>query len=184
MKMDYFEIDKGLFDENSSVKFKALIGFEEHEQYENFIISEEFKNKELFLEDLFSVAEVIPKNEAIDEKKALNEVMYSGSDVVFLKAWKNVENISARLIDNYDNSVILECLIDKENGIYEERQFNDTLFNGYELKVGNLFLLRVFERQNEIRIEIHNDPDLTLSDDFPKLSFVESFKNSRLINKK
>ena len=58
------------------------------------------------------------------------------------------------------------------------------MFEGYDTSLGSLYLLRIFERQNELRIEIHNDPDLTLKDDFPKLNFAQTFKDSRLFKKK
>jgi hypothetical protein len=106
-----------------------------------------------------------------------------GSDSLTLKAWKNIENISARLIEHSDDIVVLECLLDKELGIYEEREFRKTLFEGYELKIGNLFYLRFFDRQNETRMEIHNDPRLTSVEDFPKKNFVDLFKNSKLFKK-
>jgi len=67
--------------------------------------------------------------------------------------------------------------------IYEEREFLLSLFTGYDLIIGNLFLLRIFERKNEIRIEIHNGSGLTMEDDFPKLDFVKEFSNSRLFKK-
>ena len=71
-----------------------------------------------------------------------------------------------------------------EEQIYEEREFKSSLFTGYNLDIGSLFFLRIWERPNEIRIEIHDDPELTLNNDFPKLDFVEKYKSSRLFKGK
>jgi len=106
-----------------------------------------------------------------------------GSDFVAIQSWKNTENISARLIDHYDDLVILECLVDKEFKVYEEREFKKSLFSDYELIIGNIFYLRIFERKNEIRLEIHNDPKLTFKEDFPELDFTSIFIKSKLFKK-
>jgi len=106
-----------------------------------------------------------------------------GYDSVILQNWKNVENISARFIEHYDDIVILECLIDKENDEYEEREFRASLFQGYELKEGNLFYLRFYDRANETKMEIHNDPGLVNIKDFPKMDFKAKLENSKLFKK-
>lgn len=183
MKKELFEIEKGLSDENSTCDFKADTRLEEFENDDNILISENFLIKNDFLKDLFPVDPEKAETEFCEEEKKDIEVTYS-SDNIIISGWKNVENISARLIDYYTDTVMLECLIDKDNGIFEEREFRFSLFEGYKMEIGNLFLLRIFERQNEIRIEIHNDPGLTLKDDFPQFSFVEKFKDSRLFKKK
>jgi hypothetical protein len=183
MKKDVLEIEEGLFDGNSSSEFKALIRIEDYED-DNVLISDKFLKKAEFLKELFTVDSKQPDLSFNENMSVVKKGALLGSDHVIIRGWKNVENISARQINSYDDTVVLECLIDKELGIYEEREFRISLFDGYEIKFGNLFLLRIFERQNEIRIEIHNDPELTLKDDFPKLNFVERFGNSRLLKKK
>ena len=106
-----------------------------------------------------------------------------GSDAVIIRGWKNVGNISARLIELYDKVVVLECLIDKELSIYEEREFGSSLFFEEDLKIGNLFYLRIFERKYESRMEIHSDPKLTFVEDFPKMDFKSLFEKSKLFKK-
>jgi len=184
MKKDLFEIEKDLFDGNSTSEFKALIQLEKFERDPNFLVSENFLEQEELLKELFSIDIKPSETESNENKKTIEGAVTYGSDTIVIRGWKNVENISARLIEHFDETVVLECLIDKEMGVYEEREFRISLFADYETKIGNLFLLRIFERQNEIRIEIHNDPELTLKDDFPKLSFVEKFKDSSLFKKK
>lgn len=182
MANDILEIEQGLFDGNSTTEFKALIHLEQYDSDEDIHRSEIFSQQKDFLAELFTIDFKQPHLK-LDEKKIAKEIVLSGSDKIIISGWKNVENISARLIEYYDDTVVLECLIDKEMKIYEEREFRLSLFTDYDLKIGNLFLLRIFERKNEIRIEVHNDPGLTLKDDFPKLDFVKEFSNSRLFKK-
>ena len=183
MANDILEIEQGLFDGNSTTEFKALIHIEKYDSDENLYSSENFSRQKDYLKGLFTNDIKQPHTKCDEEKELTEKVVLSGSDTVIITGWKSVENISARLIEHYDDTVVLECLIDKEMRIYEEREFRLSLFTGYDLKIGNLFLLRIFERKNEIRIEIHNDPGLTLKDDFPKLDFVKEFSNSRLFKK-
>lgn len=183
MEKDFLELETGLFDENSIGNFKAHIRLEEYDINNESLISKDFFIKNEFLKNLFSNETTLLKTELKEVENKENEITQY-SDKVIISNWKNVENISSRIIEYYDNTVVLECLIDKENWIYEEREFRSSLFQGYDMKIGNLFLLRIYERQNEIKIEIHNDLGLTLIEDFPNTSFVENFQNSRLFKKK
>jgi len=119
----------------------------------------------------------------LDKASLNNDWQNFGKDSIAFTPWKNIENISTRIIEFYDNVVVLECLIDLEQGIYEEREFRASLFEGYDIKIGNHFLLRFFDRQNETRMEIHNDPNSISSKNFPKKDFKELFSNSKLFKK-
>lgn len=103
---------------------------------------------------------------------------------IYLKIWNPKHRLSARLIEFYDDVVKLECLIDKENSIYEEKEFSKNLFNELEIKINNLFFIKLFERIGEAKIEIIFDRNNTFKDDFPRLDFVEAFKDSKLFKKK
>jgi len=184
MKGDSFEIEEGLFDLNAFSDFKALIDLEVIEEDKEILTSNSFIGKSQFLKELFTHDIKEPSTNLNEEKSCEEQSLLIGTDRIILRGWKNVENVSARLINDFDDTVVLECLIDKENGIYEEREFRKSMFEGYDTSLGSLYLLRIFERQNELRIEIHNDPDLTLKDDFPKLNFAQTFKDSRLFKKK
>jgi len=115
-----------------------------------------------------------------EESIGKNHIYY---DKIEIRSWNNTENISARLIEFSDIYVVLECLIDKEENHYEEREFKVSLFEGYNLEVGKLFYIRFFERQHEMRIEILDNPALVSKSDFPKIDFAAAFKQSKLFNK-
>jgi len=123
----------------------------------------------------------VEKITEIEELKQKTATAYR--DNIVLASWKNTDNFSARLIDFSEQHVIIECLVDKENGVYEERCFRSNIFENYELEIGKLFFLRFFERASEVKMQIHDDPDLTLKEDFPKLNLSEKYKNSRLFKK-
>ncbi len=151
----------------------------EKELIKKDLTSDYFKEKNAFLDNLFSPESQADANVKIEEQTKVSP-FYEG---VLLENWKNTENVSSRLIEYNDDSVILECLIDREQEIYEEREFVITLFEGYNVEVGSLFYLRFFERRNELKLEIHDDPGLTRADDFTSKNLTELFKQSRLFKK-
>jgi hypothetical protein len=177
------EVEEGLLNHNSIPESKGLIQFEGNDSDESNYEGGQFQITKNFLKNLFEIDRRSTEIKLFEEEKPAEETISTGIDKVILKGWKNVENISARLIDSFDNTVVLECLIDKENGIYEEREFNNSLFVDYKKEFGSLFLLRIFERQNEVKLQIHNDPGLTLAEDFPKTDFVKKYSNSFLFKK-
>jgi len=179
-------LPENLLEYDSINEHKAFIKTENIEETEDIFKSSHFIDQEVFLKNLLNTKDhvepslktesEIPRKIALPQSEAVSTV----SDSVILKGWKNIENISARLIESNDEQVILECLIDKENKIYEERIFRPSLFKGLNKNIGSLFYLRFYERSNELKMQIHDDPELTFKDDFPKLDYVQKFKNSRL----
>lgn len=177
---------KNLRDYDLVDEYKALLEIEYLDKVVDTFTGPGFITKTEFLEDLFDASkydnpEVLKISDIVATKpQSIKEVGVAPSDKVVILGWKNVENISARLIEIWDDQVVLECLIDKENAIYEERSFRKSLFEGYDIEIGNLFFIRFFERPHELKMEIHNDPGLTNIDDFPKMEFVKRFKGHKL----
>ncbi len=138
----------------------------------------------IFIGSTFSGASggaMIPSQEGIEESGSLDFGQFKEGEI--LKAWKNVVNIKAQLIDFDDDFVRMECLLDKETKHYEAWEFPTTLFEDYELRLGKLFYLQYFERSKEIKLEIHDNPDLVLASDFPKIDFAKKFGQSKLFKK-
>ena len=180
----YLLEELGVFDSDAPGHIKTLINYAANDS-SSLYNSADFIRKKDFINDLLNPNEKLDPSIKLREGRLSPEITTEPfSDQIIITSWKNVENISARLISSYDNTVILECLIDKETNTYEEREFRASVFTGYALEQGNLFYLRVFERQNEIKLEIHDDPGLTRIEDFPKMDFVEKFSNSRLFKEK
>lgn len=119
------------------------------------------------------------------DSKEINEKEFASSDLllsegVVIKQWRNIENISARLIEFNEITVVLECLVDREELIYEEREFKSSLFSQFNLELGKLFKLCMYERQNQIMMEIKDNPKLISETDFPKIDFAKQFKNFKI----
>lgn len=98
----------------------------------------------------------------------------------YIQNWKNIFNLSARVLDFDYDVVLLECLIDKESRLYEEREFKRSIFKGYDIEKGSLFKVCYYERDNQCMIEIKNTTGLVADDDFPKSNLAEKFKNLKL----
>ena len=118
-----------------------------------------------------------------DEYKNLRLKQSSPSNFlegVNISSWKLIENVSSKLISFDCNSVLLECLIDREESIYEEREFVISLFKNYSLEIGKLFKICVYERDNQIMIEVKVDPNLILDSDFPEIDLFAKYSHINL----
>jgi hypothetical protein len=118
-----------------------------------------------------------------------NENIFGKNDIflnegAFLTGWKNTENRSARCIEIYDSSVLVECLIDKENKKYAEIEYNKSLFSGMELFVGKLLKICFFERLNQVMMEVIDNPHLIDQSDFPHIDLSKQFGNLVLKKRK
>jgi len=174
---------------DSANDFKALIELENIEKNTNEFNSSRFIERENLLKDLFNsdenkFLERIQIEELAEKVNKPYELTPAISvDKVIISGWKIIENISARLIENSVEHLVLECLIDKEAEIYEERIFRKSLFSGYDLEFGNLFYLRFFEGNNVMKMEVHDGKGIVSINDFPEINFAERFRKSKLFNK-
>lgn len=127
--------------------------------------------------------EVLPVDTLISSRGKVFEKLQEG---VILKNWKLINNIPSRAIewDEEKNEMVLECLVDREPNVYEERVFPFSLFKGFKLEEFQKFLVLIYEREAEMKIEIHSKAGLVKDSDFPKVDFVELFKNSPSLNPK
>jgi hypothetical protein len=142
--------------------------------------SDNFVSLRKFLNEIFDNNSSVSAGGVIQIRGIEQGELTKISEHVALKSWKNTDNISTRLLSVFDQTVLLECLVDLENQLYEEREFSITLFEGYDLTPGNLFYLRFFSRTNEVRMEVHADTKFVNAGDFPKPDFKEIFSNSQL----
>jgi hypothetical protein len=90
--------------------------------------------------------------------------------------------IPAKLLNIYDDIYLLECLIDSQNKIYEEREFNKSLFDGFPDKIGTIFILELTKLQNEERLKVFYEESYSEEDYFPKIDLDLYFKKSKLFN--
>jgi hypothetical protein len=113
-------------------------------------------------------------------QKSLKDI---NDDILFhlsegtIKPWKQISDISAKVLHFDKDFVIIECLMDKENQTYDEREFSIQFFTGINLEKGMLLKLCYFQRDNQIMMEIKFSPGLVLESDFPKSNFAEKYKD-------
>lgn len=72
----------------------------------------------------------------------------------FKEHWSSTEMIPAKLIEVSPNVVLLECLVDYEQKIYELREFRRSLLEGkIEFSTNAIILIKYFERPGKFVIE-------------------------------
>jgi hypothetical protein len=180
------EFNKADSDKASEESVSAISDISNSDLDNSTLVPIDFSSKQMFLDKLTDenrIGEEIDTASIFHPKESVGSNVYVSSEVVYFGKWRNYENVSARLVEQYDDVVVLECLIDKENGLYEERLFRVSLFEGFRLEIGDLFYLRFFERQNEDRMEIHGK-ELVAPDDFPKLDYKKAFSGSKLFKQR
>lgn len=143
------------------------------------------KDKDDRLQNMKTVSETLKiLTEPIQEIKT-NPSVISLNEGVSLISWKMVANISAKLLDFDDETLTVECLIDKENRIYEEYEYEiSPLFQDLNLVVGMVFKISHFERPNQQMTQIRSKPELVAFDDFPTINFSEKFSYKTFVKKK
>lgn len=129
----------------------------------------------------WNLERVSSRNTTVDLFEGKLGNINQGFENVQFQTWKMVANISSKVLHSDDNVVGLECLLDKEEKVFEEREFSRKLFKGFSVEPGSLFKVCLYERQNEERIEIKSGANgLVQSDEFPKTDFYSKFKNLTL----
>ncbi len=168
--------------DNFKLSKSTTIAISEENEFEPV----DFYQKEAVIEGVMSskpISDDLLLNSKYFQNEYIPDRVFKGHEIVSFTQWKNFENVSARLVSYFDEEVVLECLIDRENSVFEERAFRSSLFEGFKLEVGEFFYLRFFERQNEERIEIHGG-DLVRKEDFAKTNFRDLISKSKLFDKK
>lgn len=111
---------------------------------------------------------------AFDEPASLtigaNQMSGSFISASISQGWKLKDSFPSRIISISDDSVLLDIVKDAEKMITEERVFDKTLFDGYEIALGKFFKVQLFEGRNEVMIRV--SPGIYLTDsDFPHIDF-------------
>jgi hypothetical protein len=77
--------------------------------------------------------------------------------------WKLVETTHARVLEVSEETVVLECLVDKENKIFENKRFDKKLLEGVlQPQDGKFVIIQEFFRPGEIRFKFRDgDNDFT-----------------------
>lgn len=135
--------------------------------------------KEEFKKNLYEIAD-----DKFTDSKPVEDKRISLSEGSFIIGWKLVQTESARLTEFDEEKVVLECLIDKEEKIYEEKEFKATYFQGYTLQIGKLFKLCFYERPNQVMMEVKDNPNLISENDFPKNQFQEKYSGMTIKKRK
>lgn len=118
----------------------------------------------------------LPEAKEIEDKES-NAWKISIGEGNYVTGWKLVSSVSARLLCFTEDTVMVECLIDREQRIYAELEFEKFLFEEFELLEGKLFKISTYERPRQKMIEVMDNPNLVSQSDFPKIDFVAEFKS-------
>jgi hypothetical protein len=92
--------------------------------------------------------------------------------------WVKEETIPSRILEINDNTVILECLMDAENHLFENRVFEKKLLEGVvDLEQDGLVLIEVMSRKGEIRFLFKEGENFINPDIFAEPDYASQLEN-------
>ena len=100
-----------------------------------------------------------------------------------LHGWKLTKRVSTRVLKIGETHVLLDCLVDPEDRIYEEWEFELSFFEGVNLSIGKTLKLHYYSRPTQIMMEILDTPGLVDSGDFPIIDFVKELSDINIFKK-
>lgn len=95
--------------------------------------------------------------------------------------WDTVTNIPAKIIALDKKAIQCECVLDRQNFVFEKRIFPISLVSHlYELAIGGLLQISIKEKPGSMRIDIFNGEGLVNKDIFDIKEDLENLKNMDL----
>ncbi|CAN5367143.1 hypothetical protein BH23BAC1_BH23BAC1_20480 [soil metagenome] len=115
---------------------------------------------------------------SIEYGKQLSDYSIGGYGVLE-EVWR-IENIPAQLVEVTETHVILDCLVDTDRMIYQERKFPiDLLAEKIEFKSEGLILIRKFKRTGCIKFEFLNGNGM-FPDHYFNVKYFQGLKGSAI----
>lgn len=142
-------------------------------------IKNQYKEKRNTYNDVI----IHPSNEIqhyrINHKEQLEKELYERSlferiinqkEFIKNEKWLPPEDINSRIIKEGDNSIFCECILDRENKIFEIREFNKLLFQHIKnIKFGKPIKIRYLEKAGSARIDIIDGDGFGIEKEFEDL---------------
>lgn len=117
----------------------------------------------------------VTNSECGDENEVELSELRLTSDGLFEERWDNIINIPARLIELGDDFAILECIVDLDSGIIENRKFERCVLEGaVTFKALQPILITVFKRSGQIRFTFKDNFQTSYSKHFEKEYFLDT----------
>ncbi len=148
-----------------------------------------FKSNEFNLTDYEDVYFEEGEDEDIEEVKERKSVIkedtfvpdLSHREFISAESWGKTVNISSRILKTTKNSVTCECLVDRENKVFQSRSFSRQLFEHIEpLDKNKLVIIKIRSKIGSSRIDIFNGENLIDSSLFEVKDNWESLRGSGL----
>lgn len=128
------------------------------------------------------LAEINAQMSPSPSKEAFKDYFISSFGNEFTN-WRNIENISSKIIEIGEEQIIVECLIDKETLHYQRRSLNKSLFKYIEdLSPGKLILIRVYEYPPETKFRIEDGTGIINDSDFQITGLFKNIHKAKMFS--
>lgn len=144
----------------------------------------DFLIEEISKEEIINDDDLKEKKSQITDSKSDSESYnpnLSHRDFIMNESWDKTLNISSRIMHITKDSVSCECVIDRENKVFQTRQFPRELFEHIEpLESQRLVIIKIRSKIGSSRIDIYNGENLVDASLFEIKDNWDSLKDSDL----
>lgn len=131
----------------------------------------------------FNMRDLISTNETSTKVSCVEGIAKEGSlqETYSHTKWVLDQTFASKVLEINKDNVLLEVVIDKEESLTQDREFERGLFEGYQLSVGSFYRLEIFKRKNGKMISIKDGNGIVSEEDFPTVDFGD-LKNSKIFS--
>jgi hypothetical protein len=141
--------------------------------------------KKLFLDKKQDEEQSYLKNELdfdfINKKNKMSSWVYETSKPLKdnIIQWATVKAIWGEIMEITDNKVIVKCLVDEGNRIFQIRKFDITPFRGtVNLEISQYIQIKIYTRSGERKFTYRNANNDKLYSIFEPIDYFEGLENS------
>lgn len=120
---------------------------------------------------------------SLEEGKRISDFASLTEGVKLISNWKRYKRVPAKILEISDDFVLLECLINKDAGIYKEKRFSKELLDEVNIEQGRFLLFNYYKKGNELKIQILDNQSLVSDSEFPAVDFSK-YEKSNFFSKK
>lgn len=123
---------------------------------------------------------IVSHSSITEEEKELSDISINRDGIVE-EHWASIQKVPSRVIEVSEHFVILECLVDIQNRVYEERSFEKGMFeNAIPLINEQLILIKISSRPLKKLIEFVDGTNLIPKSYFDYSNIFEDLKDKRI----
>lgn len=123
-------------------------------------------------------------NASIEDSGSFIKNFYRGKDVILNENWTQTETIQGKVIHFNEQEIFVDCLVDRENKIFQHRIFSKLLFeNIVNLSANKPVIIKTRLKPGAVRVDVYSGDGIVNLELFELNENWDNLKNSGLDDK-